>query len=73
MLTKESVQETINPHLPVGNVNGDEHSGVEIDIPDLSDGGQIVYMIRDGDGTSLCVDVWGRSVLETVQESTRGL
>lgn len=59
----------MDTHLPVSNVKRNEHSAVEIDIRDLSDGRQIVYMIRDGDGTSLCVDVWGRSVLETVPES----
>jgi len=38
-IVKEAIQKSVEPHLTVSNVNGDEHSGIEVDIADLSNGG----------------------------------
>jgi hypothetical protein len=58
-LTQEAIYETIKSHLPVGNVTGNDYSGIKIRIPYLSHGRQIMYDVRDGDGTSLCVYISG--------------
>ena len=50
---KEPVQETISPHNPVTNIEGDGYLGIEIGISDLSEGRQVVNCIPNGCCTSL--------------------
>ena len=35
-LTKESVEESIETHLPIGNIDRDHQSGIEVRVWDIS-------------------------------------
>ena len=57
--TQKAIHETIKSHLPVGDVTRNDYSGIKIRIPYLSHRRQVMYDVRHGHGTSLCVYISG--------------
>jgi len=54
---EDSVQETVHPHLPVGQVHGDQEPGDEIGVAYLSHGTQVIYILCHRQRAPVCMDI----------------